>query len=476
MLDFIFIELDKESSRVLVVFDGFDYVLGGANLTRNLWDQLRALAQKPSLRLIAASRRPLSEVCRTEESRTSDFWAIFNPTPLRVAALDDVDLEAFMQPLLDSGHTLDGSARKEIANWTGGVPLLVGALLRRLWETHQETSSLSKPDVDEAAAAMLDEQRDLLAALWDDCGVELMGDLASLAAADVPRVDLSDRRVRAIEDRGWVRLFFVEKFLPYSWAFLPADASLQCSFRGDSNQASAYPRLSGGQPSLETVPNTVGLSPSGALPSGHSRGVLVRFHGQGDRPVMAVTTGFQGRRFDVPEARTGVPRIDLPSPAPCAAADAVFADAKAFLSSNEARQMSESELERELHRRGQELVRKLLQGHRDQRSPKEAAGPAEDTSGVECSEPHEHESHAETTSGTMQVVGLGCARRGHDGLHRLDAALNRLPERYLVEMRRRVTIATASRAPPRTPWKPQWYSTLSTWQRRCGVRCSSPAH
>ena len=164
---------------------------------------------------------------------------------------------------------------------------------------------------------------------------------------------------------------------------------------------------------------------------------------------MAVTTGFQGRTFDVPQ--TGVACIDLPSPAPCAAADAVFADAKAFLSSSEARQMSESELERELHRRRQELVRKLLQGHRDQRSPKEAAGPAEDTGGVECSEPHEHESHAETTSGTMQVVGLGCARRGHDGLHRLDAALNLLPERYLVEMRRRVTIATASRAPPRTP-------------------------
>ena len=188
---------------------------------------------------------------------------------------------------------------------------------------------------------------------------------------------------------------------------------------------------------------------------------------------MAVTTGFQGRTFDVP--RTGVPCIDLPNPAPCAAADAVFADAKAFLSSSEARQMSESELERELHRRRQDLVRKLLQGHRDQRSPKEAAGPAEDTGGVECSEPREHESHAETTSGTMQVVGLGCARRGHDGLHRLDAALNLLPERYLVEMRRRVTIATASRAPPRTPWKPQWYSTSSTWQRRRGVRCSSSA-
>ena len=273
-----------------------------------------------------------------------------------------------------------------------------------------------------------------------------------------------------------VRLFFVEDFSPYSWALLPANASLQWPFRGGTSsrpaRAGVFPAAS--RASRRRTPSV--FSPTGALPSGHSRGVLVRCRGKGGRPAMAVTTGFQGRTFDVP--RTCVPCIDPPRRAPCATADAVFADAKAFLSSSEARRMSESELERELHRRGQELVRKLLQGHRDQRSPKEAAGPAEGkgTSGVECSEPREHESHAETASGTMQVVGLGCARRGHDGLHRLDAALNLLPERYLVEMRRRVTIATASRAPPRTPWKPPWYSTSSTWQRRRGVRCSSPAH
>ena len=275
----------------------------------------------------------------------------------------------------------------------------------------------------------------------------------------------------------WVRLFFVEDFSPYSWALLPADASPQWPFREGHQAGQRVPasfRQASRASSRRRTPSV--FSPTGALPSGHSRGVLVRCRGKGGRPAMAVTTGFQGRTFDVP--RTGVPCIDPPRRAPCAAADAVFADAKAFLSSSEARQMSESELERELHRRGQELVRKLLQGHRDQRSPKEAAGPAEGkgTSGVECSEPREHESPAETASGTMQVVGLGCARRGHDGLHRLDAALNLLPERYLVEMRRRVTIATASRAPPRTPWKPPWYSTSSTWQRRRGVRCSSPAH
>ena len=59
------------------------------------------------------------------------------------------------------------------------------------------------------------------------------------------------------------------------------------------------------------------------------------------------------------------------------AAAAAFAEAKAFLCSREARQMSESDLERELHRRGQELVHKLLQGHLEQRSPREAAGPVE---------------------------------------------------------------------------------------------------
>ena len=311
-------------------------------------------------------------------------------------------------------------------------------------------------------------------------GLEQVRDLAAAGDIQVVLVHSPDRLSRkyayqVLLTEEWVRLFFVEDFSPYSWAPLPADASLQWPSRGgDIKQASAYRRLSGSQPSLVRRRTPSVFSPTGALPSGHSRGVLVRCRGKGGRPAMAVTTGFQGRTFDVP--RTCVPCIDPPRRAPCAAADAVFADAKAFLSSSEARQMSESELERELHRRGQELVRKLLQGHRDQRSPKETAGSAEDTSGVECSEPREHESHAETASGTMQVVGLGCARRGHDGLHRLDAGLNLLPERYLVEMRRRVTIATASRAPPRTPWKPPWYSTSSTWQRRRGVRCSSPAH
>ena len=97
-------------------------------------------------------------------------------------------------------------------------------------------------------------------------------------------------------------------------------------------------------------------------------------------------------------------------PAPYAAADAVYADAKAYLSSREAQQMSESDLERELNRRGQELMRKLLQGHLDQRSPGEAAGPVEGADGVERSERRLHDRQLETTFGTVTVERLGYAR------------------------------------------------------------------
>ena len=101
---------------------------------------------------------------------------------------------------------------------------------------------------------------------------------------------------------------------------------------------------------------------------------------------------------------------DSPDQTRCAAADAAFAEAKAFLCSAEAQQMSESELERKLHRRGQDLIRKLLQGHLDQRSPGKAAGPVERADAVERSLQHLEERHPETTCGTVQVSRLGESR------------------------------------------------------------------
>ena len=128
--------------------------------------------------------------------------------------------------------------------------------------------------------------------------------------------------------------------------------------------------------------------------------------------------------------RTVAPSAVAPDQAPYAAAEAAFAEAKAYLCSREAQQMSESDLERELQRRSQDLMRKLLQGHLDQRSPGEAAGPVAGADGVECSERRVHERRLETTFGTVEVERLGYARPGHDSLHPLDATLNLPPERY----------------------------------------------
>ena len=202
VLGLVFDELAKSDQRLLVAFDGFDYVLAATGLTRNLWDQLRALAQKDSLRLVTGSRRPLRELCRTEESRTSDFWEIFYDTPIRVAALDDADVEAFLQPLREQGCEFDESARKEITNWTGRVPVLLCALLHALWEGHRG-ARLSKSSIDRVAETVLAEPRQLLAALWDDCDNELRADLGMLSEGDVPLTELSDRRCDALEERGF---------------------------------------------------------------------------------------------------------------------------------------------------------------------------------------------------------------------------------------------------------------------------------
>ena len=94
LLVLVFDELDKDNKHLLVVLDGFDHVLAGTGLTRNLWDQLRALAQKRSLRLVTGSRRPLRELCKTDESRvgpipTEGMLAASLPHRCREAGLAD---------------------------------------------------------------------------------------------------------------------------------------------------------------------------------------------------------------------------------------------------------------------------------------------------------------------------------------------------------------------------------------------------
>ena len=206
LLTLVFEEMDQEGVRFLAVLDGFDHVLAGGGITRNLWDEMRTLCQKTSLRLVTGSRSRLRELCKSEESRTSDFWEIFYDTPLQVGCFDENDWNGFLDPLTSRGITFDGAALKEIANWTGGVPVLAAAFGKRLLGEGLEGASVSKPLVDRIAQEMAEERRDLLAVLWDDCQVEIKSDLAALAKGDIRGSEVPDERKRELELRGFARL------------------------------------------------------------------------------------------------------------------------------------------------------------------------------------------------------------------------------------------------------------------------------
>ena len=294
-----------------------------------------------------------------------------------------------------------------------------------------------------------------------------------------------------------------------------ADDPFRVDLRGDSARTVPIRLFSGSQPGLMiAAPGRFGLSPSGASPApppGHSRGVLVRCRGKGDASLMtAATTRFSGRACSVQQvtlSREIVRVAALNAPATAAAqrgpsashsgaatatartrcapapsgsspnravahsaalpdqvpygAEAAFAEAKAFLCSREARQMSESDLERELYRRGQELVHKLLQGHLEQRSPREAAGPVDTTAGGE--DPARAASpRGETGLGEPGTGAVGGGRRGDAGSRAPGPRAGQaLGSRSSLGPRHNSTSST--RAPP-TAWTSPWYSTSSTWQ------------
>ena len=203
LLHLVFDDMEHKGLRFLAVLDGFDHVLAGSGITRNLWDEMRDLGQKASLRLVTGSRRRLRELCKTEESRTSDFWEIFYDSPLEVGCFKNHDWSGFLNPFKLHGVTLDSSALKEIANWTGGVPILAASLAERLLTGASQDTSLSKPNVDAIAEEMGKEKQDLLVALWDNCPIELRSDLAELANGEVPLSEVPDQRRRDLELRGF---------------------------------------------------------------------------------------------------------------------------------------------------------------------------------------------------------------------------------------------------------------------------------
>ena len=205
LLMLVFEALKDEGVRILAVLDGFDHLLGDFGITRNLWDELRTLAQTGGLCLVTGSRARLYDLCRDEESRTSNFWQIFHDPPFQVGIFEGDDWAGFLAPFVSSEIGTDGSAEKEIRNWTGGVPVLAAALADRLIANSRSGETISKADVDRVASAMASEPLATVRALWDDCSIDLQSLLTELSASAVPVSDVPDRRRRELLSRGYAQ-------------------------------------------------------------------------------------------------------------------------------------------------------------------------------------------------------------------------------------------------------------------------------
>ena len=210
VLHFVFGEMGNKKMEdrkicFLAVLDGFDHVLTESNITRNLWNEMYDLGQMTSLRLVTGSQRRLSELYTPEDSRRWNFSDIFYYTPLQVGCFEHHDWSGFLDPLKSHrGITCDNSALKEIANWTGGVPVLAVALAEQIFNKFRNVT-ISKSDVDGMVEKLDEELWELCKDLWKDCPIDLQFDLVELTHREVRFSELPKERRNDLKLRGFAR-------------------------------------------------------------------------------------------------------------------------------------------------------------------------------------------------------------------------------------------------------------------------------
>ena len=159
-------ELANGNRRVLLILDGFDKPLSNRELTRNLWDQLREMASRPSLCLVTATRKGMQDLLQNADAKTSDFWSVFNPSPVYVHCFDAKDMEAVLAPL--ATVSLSQGARAKLMRWTGGFPPLLLMFLNEMINIgFRKTFEAST--IDQLARSKLPPITDILNAVWNDC-------------------------------------------------------------------------------------------------------------------------------------------------------------------------------------------------------------------------------------------------------------------------------------------------------------------
>ncbi|CAK1703867.1 ATP-binding protein [Vibrio crassostreae] len=195
------LEALNEETRILVIFDGFDKPLSSSHLTRNLWDQLRELAQNSSLRLITGSRKTLRELIRNPEAQTSDFWNIFLSSPVRVDCFDEDDIAQILVEYC--GLEYEKGALTELYSNTNGNPILLLEVLNHLLN-HSNDKKINNSVVKDAIDYAYESIESFIDALWHDCAPKTQ-ELIHLVSESGEANNVNSNDKQSILEKGFAR-------------------------------------------------------------------------------------------------------------------------------------------------------------------------------------------------------------------------------------------------------------------------------
>jgi hypothetical protein len=125
--------LDEENWNILMIWDGFGKPLAQGELTANLWDQMRNLFYGKGHKIVTSSRRPLSQLLRSQETLTSPFWNIFD-VPVRLTCFTEDEVGSILEST--GSLELGLGAKTELRNWSAGHPSLLLGFLNQIAETN----------------------------------------------------------------------------------------------------------------------------------------------------------------------------------------------------------------------------------------------------------------------------------------------------------------------------------------------------
>ncbi|MCB1087921.1 MAG: hypothetical protein KDM63_12800 [Verrucomicrobiae bacterium] len=177
-------------------------MLKRAELTRNLWDNLADLLRKPALTLMTGSRLPLRELCGDEETMTSELWELFDSDSMRVGPFEREEWADIKAPLEKVGYSFEADVENAIFEETGGVPILVCAILHRFLENGDRT--ISSRMIHEEAKRILESEPTYLGELWSHCDTEEQTALAAIASEPVKASSLPFERKKSLLQRGYI--------------------------------------------------------------------------------------------------------------------------------------------------------------------------------------------------------------------------------------------------------------------------------